>query len=566
MEELHIRYFGCQPLHFPIPIPVSPTYHHMSYEEVIEAGDDYYQMKRFHYLPTSEVECRNGPCLLVEEVITPEDEEAGVLLRESCRYPASEWVLSKRSMKRMPGQQEGRSFCAERQITEAILNVTGELEVQNCVVADNRNKCDDGRRYHRSHDDVFNRKDVSAETVGMADGCQKEPSFHKLRESIKMCLSLPYKLSTVSEKEKSCVNLISKERKCLSAEYDLRRKSSTYDRKQSEKRWERSSLKRRPGKVEDYYSSSTEWADSNIDAYSDVAIKVGPCILPFLEVFKLENIGHCPEDSIMSRDMFLLQVCSGMDGNSVGTCAKLILAPIDSTFADDAPLLPSSFRILPVDFTVDASSPNRTLDLALALEIGPTGNRAAGDNSRNCASMRSVMTLAFQFELESHLQENVASMARQYIRSILSSVQRAIVEKGGQFQEASVSGSKKPAEDGQLVILAAEEKASQEVCYCRHLKHPPHSMKETGMRECPDFFPVSIISKLRLDTFVISPSAKHELKVRLDDTKREYYTIDSKVGNGETASTCPVDDYMRVVRDALNAKRYEIDSVLLVIN
>ncbi|KAF6161560.1 hypothetical protein GIB67_009439 [Kingdonia uniflora] len=144
----------------------------------------------------------------------------------------------------------------------------------------------------------------------------------------------------------------------------------------------------------------------------------------FLEVIKLENIGHYPEDSIMSRDMFLLQVCSGMDDNSAGTCAELIFAPIDSTFADDAPLLPFGFHILPVDFTVDASSPNRTLDLASALEIGPTGNRAAGDNSGNCASMRSVMTFAFQFTFESHLQENVASMARQYIRSIISSVQR----------------------------------------------------------------------------------------------------------------------------------------------
>ncbi|KAF6175957.1 hypothetical protein GIB67_003445 [Kingdonia uniflora] len=118
------------------------------------------------------------------------------------------------------------------------------------------------------------------------------------------------------------------------------------------------------------------------------------------------------------------QVCSGMDDNFVGTCAELIFAPIDSTFIDDAPLLPSGFRILPVDLTVDVSSPNRTLDLTSALEIGPTRNRAAGDNSRNCASMRSVMTLAFQFAFESNLQENVASMARQYIRSIISSVQR----------------------------------------------------------------------------------------------------------------------------------------------
>ncbi|KAF6170022.1 hypothetical protein GIB67_034414 [Kingdonia uniflora] len=41
---------------------------------------------------------------------------------------------------------------------------------------------------------------------------------------------------------------------------------------------------------------------------------------------------------------------------------------------------------------------------------------------------------------------------------------------------------------------------------------------------------------------------------------------DSEVGNGETVSTCPIDDYMRVARDALNAKRYEMDTVLPVIN
>lgn len=70
------------------------------------------------------------------------------------------------------------------------------------------------------------------------------------------------------------------------------------------------------------------------------------------------------------------------------------------------------------------SSPNRTLDLASALEIGSTGNRVSGDYSGNSTSMRSVMTIAFQFAFESHLQENVASMARQYIRNIISSVQR----------------------------------------------------------------------------------------------------------------------------------------------
>ncbi|XP_058094418.1 glyoxylate/succinic semialdehyde reductase 1 [Magnolia sinica] len=39
-----------------------------------------------------------------------------------------------------------------------------------------------------------------------------------------------------------------------------------------------------------------------------------------------------------------------------------------------------------------------------------------------------------------------------------SKISKAITEKGGYFLEAPVSGSKKPAEDGQLVILAAGEK------------------------------------------------------------------------------------------------------------
>ncbi|KAF6170853.1 hypothetical protein GIB67_015805 [Kingdonia uniflora] len=94
MEELRIRYFGYQSLHFPIQIPVSPTYHRMSYEEVMKAGDDFYQMTQFHYLLTSEVDRRNGLCLLAEEAITTEDKAARVRPRESRWYPASELCSS----------------------------------------------------------------------------------------------------------------------------------------------------------------------------------------------------------------------------------------------------------------------------------------------------------------------------------------------------------------------------------------------------------------------------------------------------------------------------------------
>ncbi|KAF6152564.1 hypothetical protein GIB67_013011 [Kingdonia uniflora] len=90
-----------------------------------------------------------------------------------------------RSLKRIPGQQERKSFCVGRQITEAVLDVIGELsklESWELVISNmflsvlwlglnkyNRDRCDDSRRYHKSHDDPFNRKDVPTETVGMGD-------------------------------------------------------------------------------------------------------------------------------------------------------------------------------------------------------------------------------------------------------------------------------------------------------------------------------------------------------------------------------------------------------------
>ncbi|KAK9060501.1 hypothetical protein SSX86_021205 [Deinandra increscens subsp. villosa] len=191
----------------------------------------------------------------------------------------------------------------------------------------------------------------------------------------------------------------------------------------------------------------SEWADNNVDTYSAAAVKLGPCnllgtragnfggqvILPLahtieheelLEVIKLEGVGLCPEDALMGRDMFFLQLCSGIDENAVGMCSELIFAPIDASFADDAPLLPSGFRIIPLDSCKGDSSPNRTLDLASALEVRGAGNKAAGDRNVGNSCARSVMTIALEFAFESHMQESVAAMARQYVRSIISSVQR----------------------------------------------------------------------------------------------------------------------------------------------
>jgi homeobox-leucine zipper protein len=45
----------------------------------------------------------------------------------------------------------------------------------------------------------------------------------------------------------------------------------------------------------------------------------------------------------------LLQLCSGIDESSIGACAQLVFAPIDKSFVDDALLVPSGFRVTPLD-------------------------------------------------------------------------------------------------------------------------------------------------------------------------------------------------------------------------
>ena len=47
--------------------------------------------------------------------------------------------------------------------------------------------------------------------------------------------------------------------------------------------------------------------------------------------------------------LLVLQICGGVDENAVGACSELIFASIDESFPDDGPLVPSGFRIIPLD-------------------------------------------------------------------------------------------------------------------------------------------------------------------------------------------------------------------------
>ncbi|KAG6639248.1 hypothetical protein I3843_10G082800 [Carya illinoinensis] len=192
----------------------------------------------------------------------------------------------------------------------------------------------------------------------------------------------------------------------------------------------------------------SEWADYGVDAYSAACLRASPFAVPcarpggfpgsqvilplahtveheeFLEVVRLEGHAFSPEDVALARDMYLLQLCSGVDENAVGASAQLVFAPIDESFADDAPLLPSGFRVIPLDTKTDGPAATRTLDLASTLEVGAGGARPASEADLNSYNLRSVLTIAFQFTFENHLRDNVAAMARQYVRSVVGSVQR----------------------------------------------------------------------------------------------------------------------------------------------
>ncbi|KAK6126424.1 hypothetical protein DH2020_039812 [Rehmannia glutinosa] len=66
---------------------------------------------------------------------------------------------------------------------------------------------------------------------------------------------------------------------------------------------------------------------------------------------------------------------------------------------------------------------------------------------------------------------------------------------------------------------------SKDFIHWAKAQHPLHTSAGTGNWECPDFFPVSVSGKNGLDTSVMGSDVKHVLKVSLDVTRYEYYTL-----------------------------------------
>ncbi|KAF9601230.1 hypothetical protein IFM89_017415 [Coptis chinensis] len=88
---------------------------------------------------------------------------------------------------------------------------------------------------------------------------------------------------------------------------------------------------------------------------------------------------------LFPKMMFYYKICtyySGLDENAAGAFAQLVFSPFDESFAENVTLLPSGFRVIPLDPKT--------------------------------------------FTFENHYQDSVVAMARQYVRSIVGSVQRVV--------------------------------------------------------------------------------------------------------------------------------------------
>ncbi|KAL2345245.1 hypothetical protein Fmac_006530 [Flemingia macrophylla] len=90
------------------------------------------------------------------------------------------------------------------------------------------------------------------------------------------------------------------------------------------------------------------------------------------------------------------------------------------------------------------------------------------------------------------------------------------------------------SQDGHWRMLVGSRRKSRGMAYLYRsrdfmtwvrAKHPIHSKSETGMWECPDFYPVSVKGNNGLDTSEMGDHVRHVLKNSLDLTRFEYYTI-----------------------------------------
>ncbi|KAK8969031.1 Homeobox-leucine zipper protein HOX32 [Platanthera guangdongensis] len=91
----------------------------------------------------------------------------------------------------------------------------------------------------------------------------------------------------------------------------------------------------------------SECTDSGVDSYSAASLRASTFVVPGLTVIGGFLGSHViiPLAQTVENE----ELCSSIDESAVGACVHLDFAPIDESFANDAFLLPSGFRVIPLD-------------------------------------------------------------------------------------------------------------------------------------------------------------------------------------------------------------------------
>ncbi|GLJ21413.1 hypothetical protein SUGI_0394260 [Cryptomeria japonica] len=144
-----------------------------------------------------------------------------------------------------------------------------------------------------------------------------------------------------------------------------------------------------------------------------------------MELVKFEGYDPARDGALVSKEMYLLQLCNGIDETAIGDCAQLVFAPVNGALSDDTPLLPSGFRIIPLDTGfMDGHDMSYNFNLVSTHEGDPDMGRLMTDTGTMSNHFRSVVTIAFQFRYDTHNCDSVSISARKYMRTVIASVQR----------------------------------------------------------------------------------------------------------------------------------------------
>ncbi|MCO5554488.1 hypothetical protein L7F22_008017 [Adiantum nelumboides] len=146
-----------------------------------------------------------------------------------------------------------------------------------------------------------------------------------------------------------------------------------------------------------------------------------------LEVVRVQRSRLGRGEDILPSDDFLLQLCCGMEEIAAGEHAQLIFAPIDATVPDDAPLLPSGFRVLCLGVSKERSASSETLDLASSLEDRTTNGRLLWSKSHALQEQSSLVTIAFQYMYKAESRDIMALSAQRHVQALVDVLQQAAI-------------------------------------------------------------------------------------------------------------------------------------------